>query len=169
MNPSIKYHVCFLFFIFSIHIFAQDGLLIRNLKNGKAWMYEKNSRITYIKFGQDEYDTGILMALRDSSIIVGSDTVFLDSIAGIRRKSPAHNIARIAGMPLMVIGSLLMGQGGASMITNPDSDSGTKLFLVGAGVFAVGYMPYQINLTDLTVGKKGEWKMEICRGCLSTK
>lgn len=146
---------------------AQEGLLIRNLKNGKAWMYEKNSRMTYVKFGEDEYSTGIINKLLDSSIIVGTDTVYLDSIAGIRRQSSLHKIARIAGMPLMVIGSLFMGQGVANMVSHPDSDSGSKLLLLGAGIFAVGYLPYEINLADLTVGKKGEWKIEICRGCLS--
>lgn len=129
-------------------------------------MYEKNSRITYIQFHEEEYTTGILNTLLDSAVVLGYDTVQLKNIAGIRKKSPSHNITRILGMPLMLIGSIFMGDGIAGMISNSDSESGTKLFLLGAGVFAVGYIPYMISIEDLTVGFKGEWSVEICRGCI---
>lgn len=130
-------------------------------------MYEKNARVTYIKFHEDEYTTGILNALLDSSVVFGKDTVRLKDIAGIRKKNPIHNIARIAGLPLMLIGSLFMSDGIANMYSHPESDGGTKLFLLGAGIFAAGYLPYQLNMVDLTVGFGGEWKIEICRGCLT--
>lgn len=129
-------------------------------------MYEKNSRVTYILFHEQEYTTGILNALLDSSVVFGKDTVRLKDIAGIRKKSPSHNITRIIGLPLMLIGSLFMGDGVAGMISNPDSDGGTKLFLLGAGVFALGYIPYMFEMKDLTVGFKGEWSLEICKGCV---
>ena len=127
-------------------------------------MYEKNSKITYIQFHEQEYTTGILNTLLDSAVVLGKDTIALKDIAAIRKKNHLHNIARIAGMPLMLIGSLFMGQGAANMYSNPDSDSGIKLFLMGAGVFAVGYIPYGLNLQDLTVGFGGEWTIQIYKG-----
>ena len=173
INPNalklfLKIFFFLLFFLSIEKSFSQEGLLIKNLRNGKAWMYEKNSRVTYICFGEQEYSTGIINGFIDTSaVIFGKDTVVLKNIAGIRKKTPYHTIARIAGMPLMLIGSLFMGEGAANMYSNPDSDGGIKLFLVGAGVFALGYLPYELNLADLTAGIGGEWSIEICRGCLS--
>jgi hypothetical protein len=153
-----------LFLLLSVGAFGQEGLLIKNIKNGKAWMYEKNATVTYIRFHEQEYTTGILNALLDSAVVFGKDTVRLKDIAGIRKKNPLHNVARIVGMPLMFIGSLFMGQGAANMYTEPKSDSGIKLFLTGAAVFALGYLPYGLSLEDLTVGFGGEWTLEIYRG-----
>ncbi|MEK6616812.1 MAG: hypothetical protein AABZ32_12035 [Bacteroidota bacterium] len=160
----LSYFASFIFLLTMQNVFGQEGLLIKNSKNEKAWMYEKNSRITYIQFHEQEYTIGILNALLDSAVVIGKDTVGIKNIAGIRKKNPLHHIARIAGMPLMLIGSLFMGQGAANMYFNPDSDGGIKLFLLGAGVFAVGYIPYELNLEDLTVGFGGEWTIQIYRG-----
>jgi hypothetical protein len=146
-----------------LSLFGQDGLLIRNIKNGKAWVYEKNSTITYILFHEQEYSTGVLKSLLDSSVVLGKDTVALKDIAGIRRKRPLHNLARVVGMPLMLIGSIFMGQGAASIFSDPHADGGIKLFLTGAGLFAIGYVPFGLNLGDLTVGIEGEWTLEIYR------
>lgn len=140
--------------------------MIRNIKDGRAWMYEKNSRVTYIKFHEEEYTTGVLNALLDSSVVFGSDTVLLKDIAGVRKKNPIHIVARIAGLPVMLIGSIFMGDAFAIMYSDRHSDSGTKLFLLGAGIFALGYLPFQLNMKDLTVGFEGEWRIEICRKCL---
>lgn len=156
-----------LFFFSTEKNFSQEGLLIKNSKNGKAWMYEKNARVTYIRFHEDEYTTGILNALLDSAVVFGKDTIAIKNIAGIRKKNHLHNLARIAGMPLMLIGSIFMGEGAAGIYSNPKSDGGTKLLLLGAGVFTLGYLPYALDMEDLTVGFGGEWKLEICKGCLS--
>ena len=126
-------------------------------------MYEKGSRITYICFGEDEYTTGILNAILDSSVILGKDTIILKHIAGIRKKAPGHKLARIAGMPFMLIGSLFMGEGVAGMYSNPDSNGGIRLFLIGAGIFTIGYIPFQLDMKDLTVGFRGEWTISIVR------
>ena len=151
-------------YLFSIPLFGQEGLLIRNIKNGKAWMYEKNSRVTYILFHEQEYSTGILNDLIDSTAVVfGKDTVALKDIAGIQKKNPIHKIARIAGMPFMIIGTLMMGEGAANMYSDPNSGGGIQAFLFGAGVFALGYAPYGLELEDLTVGFNGEWTLRISR------
>ena len=156
-----------LFYFIFLNSFGQEGLLIKNIKNGNAWMYEKGARVTYIKFGEDEYTTARLNALLDSSIVFGDDTVKLKEIAGIRKRSPLHKIARAAGIPVMLIGSLFIGDGLIDAFGYHEKDAGTKLFLLGVGIFALGYLPYQLNIQDLTVGFGGEWKLEICRGCLS--
>jgi hypothetical protein len=157
----------FILFVSSVFTFliasGQEGLLIKNTKTGVVWMYEKNARVTYIKFHEDEYKTGILNALLDSSVVFGKDTVLLKDIAGIRKKGTLHKMARVVGMPLMLIGSLLMGNGAASIYSNPDSDVGIKLFLTGAAIFTLGYMPYEISMEDLTVGIGGEWTIQISR------
>ena len=145
-------------------VWGQEGLLIKNIRSGKAWMYERNARITYICFGQQEYKTGILNDLLDSSLVFGKDTIPVKSIAGIRKKNPLHNISRVIGMPLMLIGSLFMGQGAASMYSNPESSGGVEVLLLGAAVFSLGYIPYELSLEDLTVGFAGEWTLEIYRG-----
>jgi hypothetical protein len=67
----------------------------------------------------------------------------------------------------MLIGSLFIGDGLIDAFGYHEKDAGTKLFLLGVGIFALGYLPYQLNIQDLTVGFGGEWKLEICRGCLS--
>ncbi len=128
-------------------------------------MYEKNAKVTYILFNESEYTTARLTSLLDSSVVFGKDTVKLKDIAGIRKKSPSHTIFMIAGMPMMLIGSIFMGDGLAVIVSNPNSDGGKKLFLLGAGVFIVGYIPFIFHRTDLTVGFKGEWSLEICKGC----
>ena len=127
-------------------------------------MYEKNARVTYIKFRDDEYTTAILNAILDSAVVFGKDTVQLKEIAGLRKKNPIHKIARIAGLPFMLVGSIFMGQGIANLYSNPESDGGTKLLLFGAGLFAVGFIPYQLNMADLTVGFGGEWTIQIYKG-----
>lgn len=156
-----------LLFFFSLYAAAQEGLLIRNTKNGRAWMYEKGARVTYIRFHEEEYTTGRLNGLLDSAVVFGNDTVKLSSIAGIRKRNPVHKIARAAGMPLMLIGTLFMGDGIAQIYSHKDTEGGTTTLLIGVAVFAVGFLPYELNLADLTVGFGGEWKIEICRECLA--
>lgn len=152
--------------VVNLACWGQEGLLIKNIRTGKAWMYEKNSRITYIRFHEQDYQTGILIDLLDSSVVLNKDTIALKSIAGVRKKNSFHTVSRIIGMPLMLIGSLLMGQGAASIYSDPDSEGGIKNFLLGATVFIVGYIPYELNLEELTVGFEGEWTLEIYRGQL---
>ena len=130
-------------------------------------MYEKNSRVTYIKFHEEDYETGVLNALLDSAVVFGKDTVMLKEIAGVRKRNPLHKIARAIGIPFLLAGSILMGEGVASIYSNPDNENGSKILLLGAGLFTVGYLPYLLNLSDLTAGIGGDWKIEICRGCLS--
>lgn len=160
-----KFALFFCLAFFALFADAQSGLLIRNIKDSSAWIYELGSKITYIRFHQQEYSTGRLIALLDSSVIIGRDTVPVQSIAGIRKRSPAHKVARVVGMPLMLIGSIFMGSGAAGIYANPDSDSGVKTLALGAGVFAIGYLPYQLNLGELEIGFGGNWKLEICRRC----
>jgi hypothetical protein len=164
MTRIIKISFFFLLLAYGNRTFGQQGLLIKNIKNGKAWMYEKNSTVTYILFHEQEYSTGILNALLDSSIVLGKDTIPLKSIAGIRKKNPLHNVARVVGMPLMLVGSVFMGQGAANMFSEPNSDGGVKLFLTGAVIFAAGYVPYGLSLQDLTVGFGGDWTLVIKNG-----
>ncbi len=147
----------------SLSASSQEGLLIKNIKSGKEWICKKGSQVKYIRFEEDAYSSGILNEMFDSSVVLGIDTVQLKDIAGIRKKNPLHKIMRIAGLPFMLVGSIFMGQGAANMYSNPDLDSGIKLFLLGAGVFAVGYAPYYFELADLTVGFGGEWTLKIYR------
>jgi len=165
-NHGLMFKIIFLVPLSLVSIFSsgQDGLFIKNKKNGKAWMYEKGSTVTYIKFHEDEYTTGILNALLDTSaVVIGEDTVLLSDIAGIRKKAPVHTLTRIIGMPLMLFGSLAMADGAASIYSHPESDAGVKFFLLGAGIFAVGYLPYQLSLQDLDVGYRGVWAVKIYR------
>ena len=164
--PAVKKYVSLICILSLLAVsgWGQEGLLIKNIRNGKAWMYEKNSRITFICFNQQEYTTAILNNLLDSSVVFGKDTIALKSIAGIRKKNPLHNISRVIGMPLMLIGSLFMGQGAASMYSNPATKGGIQMLLIGAGIFSLGYIPYELSLEDLTVGFGGEWTLEIARG-----
>lgn len=154
------------FILFGFSAFCQGGLLVRNVKTGETRLYKKNSRISYILFQEEDYTTASIRSLLDSSVVLGKDTVLLKNIACIRKKSPGHNITRIIGMPLMLVGSILMGDGIAGMISNNESNSGTRLFLLGTGVFAIGYLPYLFEKKDLSVGFKGEWTLEICRKCI---
>ena len=165
MKRKGKISLCIAAMVLScLQLFGQEGLLIRNNRSGKAWMYEKSATVTYIRFHEQEYSTEVLNALLDSAVVFGKDTVQLKDIAGVRKKNPLHNIARIMGMPLMLIGSLFMGEGAASMYASPESDGGVKFFLTGAAVFALGYLPYGLSLEDLTVGFEGEWTISIFRG-----
>lgn len=162
---SVKKIFCFiaLGLLFNEAAFCQEGLLVKNNVTGKSWLYKKKSKVTYLRFQDTEYSKGVLRAVLDSSVIFGKDTVALLEIAGIQKKNPIHHITRIAGMPLMLIGSLLMGQGAANFYSDPGSDRAIQGFLLGAGIFAVGYIPYELNLADLSVGIGGEWKLEIVR------
>lgn len=162
---------CFIFLLLLLNLpcfisrnIAQQGLLIQNKKKNIAWMYEVGSNVTYIKFLEQEYTRSRLNALLDSSVILGKDTILLKDIAAVRRKSLTHNVARIIGMPLMLIGAILIGDGFASIYSNPDSDTGYKLFLVGSGIFTIGYLPYHLELKDLEAGIGGEWTIQIYRG-----
>src|ERR1035437_4721567 len=151
-------NIIFFLVVFLISIFSsgQEGLLIKNNKNGQAWFYEKGSKITYIKFHNDEYSSGKLNELIDtSSIVIGKDTVLLSDISDIRKRSPLHKLTRIIGMPLMFCGSLIMADGAASAYRYPENNDGINFFLVGAGMFSVGYLPYLFNLQHLDVGYNG--------------
>ena len=153
-----------LLFLISLTAAGQEGLVIKNNRNGKAWMYEKNARLTYILFGDLEYKTAILNDILDSSVVFGKDTVAIKRIAGIRKKNTLHHITRVVGMPLMLIGSLFMGQGAAGIYSNTDKSGSLAFFLLGAGVFSLGYIPYEMSMEDLTLGSDGKWSLEIYRG-----
>ncbi len=148
-------------FCLCFSLFGQDALIMKNIRSGKIIRYEKKSRITYIRINEQDYSTGMLNALLDSSVVFKNDTVTLKDIAAIRKKSPLHYVARIAGMPLMFIGSLLMSQGAVVMYNNPDMDIGFDNFLLGAAFFTVGYLPYELDLEAFTVGIHGDWVLEI--------
>lgn len=126
-------------------------------------MYEVGARVTYIRFGEQDYTTETLNALLDSSAVFGRDTVMLKKIAGLRKKSPLHNIARVAGIPVMLLGSILMGSGAAELFKSETAGDGVKLFLIGAGIFTIGYLPYNFEIKDLEVGIGGDWTLEIYR------
>lgn len=154
-----------LFLINLLFAQAQSGLIVRNTKDSSAWMYELGAKITYIRFHEQEYFTGRLSALFDSSVVIGKDTVPVKTIAGIRKRNPVHKTARVIGMPLMLIGSIFMGTGIAGIYENPDSNNGVKIFLLGAGIFALGYLPYEANFQELDIGLGGNWTLEICKEC----
>lgn len=148
---------------------GQEILLVKKIKNGKEHVIEKGSKITFVRFHEEEYTTEILHSFLDSAVVLGIDTIVLKDIAGIRKKNPLHKIARIAGMPLMLIGSIYMGQGAANMYSNPESDIGIKYFLMGAGIFAIGYAPYYFEMGDLTFGPGGEHTLKIQKRVASTQ
>lgn len=122
-------------------------------------MYKVNSRVSYMESEEQEYTAGKLNKLLDSSVVFGKDTIALKNILIIRKKTIAHKIARIAGIPLMFIGTLLMGEGIAGIYS--DSKERSKFLLIGIGIFAAGYLPYEINFKDLTISPRGEWTLEI--------
>ncbi len=164
--PSLKKKTFLLLLLLAAgtSLFAQDGLVVKNKKTGRAWMYEKYARVTYICFNEQEYHTGILNALLDSAVVFGTDTVALKNISGLRRKNPTHTITRVIGLPLMLIGSICMGQGAANLYSQPESGNGIKYLLIGAGIFAIGYIPYELSPEELTVGLDGKWVLQIQRG-----
>jgi len=127
-------------------------------------MYEVGAKVTYIKFHEEEYTKSRLNALLDSSVVLGSDTLLLKEIAGVRKKDPLHNLARIIGMPLMLIGSIFVGEGVAAIYSHPESGSGPKFLLLGTGIFAIGYLPYHFERKNLEVGIGGDWTIEIYKG-----
>ncbi|MFH1005266.1 MAG: hypothetical protein V1781_07220 [Bacteroidota bacterium] len=165
INFSIK--IFLLFFLFSYfsksysQSYPQEGLLVKNNKSGMMWIYEMGATVIYINFYENEYKTGQLNALLDSMVVIGKDTVRLKQIAGVRKKSPLHNTARIIGLPLMLIGSVGMGDGIFAMTRNENEFAGPKLFLISAGIFTLGYLPYLLERKDLEVGIGGEWTLEI--------
>jgi len=127
-------------------------------------MYELGSHLTYIKKGDDEYSSGQLRQLYDTAVVFGRDTVGIKSIVGIRKRTPIHSFLRVVGLPVMLIGSIIIGDGAADWYSHPDSDEGKNNILVGAGIFFAGYLPYAFNRRDFTVGIGGDWKLEIVRG-----
>jgi hypothetical protein len=140
---------------------GQKSLLIKNLKTGKTWTFEKKSKISYIRFGENEFTRSTLNAFFDSSIVVGEDTVGLNEIASISKTTPWHKAGRVIGIPVMLIGCLFMGDGAAGMVANHDVSQGSTLFLLGAATFAIGYIPYLSDNKELSVGYKTEWSIQI--------
>lgn len=160
---KIKLFIIPFILLFSSVLLGQEGLLIKNKKTGRTWIFKKNSRITYIRYTESEYNTGKLNDLLDSAVVIGKDTVPMKDIAGIRKKNHVRSFARIAGLPLMLIGTLFMGQGVAGMISNSNPDTGIKTTLLGVGIFSLGYIPYELSPEDLIIGIDNSWTIEIQR------
>ncbi|MBI4946345.1 MAG: hypothetical protein HY840_08090 [Bacteroidetes bacterium] len=148
----------------SLFASAQEGLLLRNNTTGKTWTYKKGSIVTYIKSGDEGYSTEKLNDLIDTSaVVLGEDTVMLASIAGIKKKSTLHTLTKIIGMPIMLIGSIMIADGTASIFKEPQSGVGISSFLLGAVIFTAGCLPYQLNLKNMNVEFRGEWTIKVYR------
>ena len=150
------------FFTASLCSYSQnEGLIIMNNTTKKTKLIRTNSRLTYILFEEAEYNTGIVKKLLDSSVVINSDTVKIKNIAGIRRKSFNMILLKIIGIPTMVLGSLILGDGLAYMYANPKSLVGAKIFLLGTGVFTLGVIPFLQERGDYSFGNGGKWSIKL--------
>lgn len=161
-KPMKKLHLFFvlLLSIASISAFAQKQLELKDTITGKVKVFKIGKMIRYKGLEDTDFEkakiqniteTMIVFYLPDEDEVKPIKEVFLTDIQSIQKATTIHNITRAIGAFLMVGGAYTMASSGA-LADNSGGSSGTYLG-VGAGMIAVGIIPYLIKPKVYILGK----------------
>jgi hypothetical protein len=158
INLPVKLIGLLFLFISSYHVgFSQAGILIKNNHTGDTAFYERGTKITYSTKQEGEEIRGWLNYIGDSTLSVDDQTLLIRDIHSIQKKNRGHKMARIAGIPLILLGCIMSGDAIAKMIAKSSSERTDTHLLMGAGLIGLGYLPYLIDYGEYVFDDRSGW------------
>jgi len=145
--------------IASLSAFGQKQLELKDTTSGKLKVFKIGQTIRYKGLEDTDFEkvkiqnitaTTIVFYLPDEDESSTIREVPLSEIKSIQKATTIHNISRVIGGLLMVGGAYTMASSGA--LAGDDGSSGAYIGL-GAGMLAVGVIPYLIKPKTYVLGE----------------
>ena len=145
--------------IASLSAFGQKQLELKDTTSGKLKVFKIGQTIRYKGLEDTDFEkvkiqnitaTTIVFYLPDEDESSTIREVPLSEIKSIQKATTIHNISRVIGGLLMVGGAYTMASSGA--LAGDDGSAGTYIGL-GAGMLAVGVIPYLIKPKTYVLGE----------------
>jgi len=145
--------------IASLSAFGQKQLELKDTTSGKLKVFKIGQTIRYKGLEDTDFEkvkiqnitaTTIVFYLPDEDESSPVREVPLSEIKSIQKATTIHNVTRVIGGLLMVGGAYTMASSGA--LAGDDGSSGAYIGL-GAGMIAVGVIPYLIKPKTYVLGE----------------
>lgn len=145
--------------IASLSAFGQKQLELKDTTSGKLKVFKIGQTIRYKGLEDTDFEkvkiqnitaTTIVFYLPDEDESSPVREVPLSEIKSIQKATTIHNVTRVIGGLLMVGGAYTMASSGA--LAGDDGSAGTYIGL-GAGMLAVGVIPYLIKPKTYVLGE----------------
>lgn len=145
--------------IASLSAFGQKQLELKDTTSGKLKVFKIGQTIRYKGLEDTDFEkvkiqnitaTTIVFYLPDEDESSPVREVPLSEIKSIQKATTIHNVTRVIGGFLMVGGAYTMASSGA--LAGDDGSSGAYIGL-GAGMLAVGVIPYLIKPKTYLIGE----------------
>ena len=145
--------------IASLSAFGQKQLELKDTTSGKVKVFKIGQTIRYKGLEDTDFEkvkiqnitaTTIVFYLPDEDESSPVREVPLSEIKSIQKATTIHNVTRVIGGLLMVGGAYTMASSGA--LAGDDGSSGAYIGL-GAGMIAVGVIPYLIKPKTYVLGE----------------
>jgi hypothetical protein len=144
----------------SIAVLGQKQLQLKDILTGKVKVFKIGDTFRYKSVGDSDYEkvkiqniteSGIVFYLPDEDEVKPIKEVFLSDIESIQKATTLHNITRIIGGVFIFAGAYTM----ASSASISDDAGGSTIGYVGlgAGILAVGVIPYLVKPKVYVLGK----------------
>jgi hypothetical protein len=157
-----KLEIIFAFFlsIASLTVFGQKQLELKDTLTGKVKVFKIGDTFHYKSVGDSDYEkikiqniteSGIVFYLPDEDEVKPIKEVFLSDIEFIQKATTLHNITRIIGGAFIFAGVYSIASSSA-LADNSGGSTGGYIGL-GAGILAVGVIPYLIKPKVYVLGK----------------
>jgi hypothetical protein len=157
-----KLEIIFAFFlsIASLTVFGQKQLELKDTLTGKVKVFKIGDTFHYKSVSDSDYEkikiqniteSGIVFYLPDEDEVKPIKEVFLSDIEFIQKATTLHNITRIIGGAFIFAGVYSIASSSA-LADNSGGSTGGYIGL-GAGILAVGVIPYLIKPKVYVLGK----------------
>jgi hypothetical protein len=157
-----KLEIIFAFFlsIASLTVFGQKQLELKDTLTGKVKVFKIGDTFHYKSVSDSDYEkikiqniteSGIVFYLPDEDEVKPIKEVFLSDIEFIQKATTLHNITRIIGGAFIFAGVYSIASSSA-LADNSGGSTGGYIGL-GAGILAVGVIPYLIKPKVYALGK----------------
>lgn len=147
-----------LFSIFALTAFSQKQLELKNINSSKVKVFKIGQTFRYKGVGESDYEkvkiqniteSGLVFYMPDEDEVKPIREVFISDIESIQKATTIHNITRAIGGVFIVAGAYTMASS-ASLADNGGSTGG--YIGLGAGILAVGIIPYLIKPKTYVIG-----------------
>jgi len=144
----------------TISVFGQKQLELKDTLTGKVKVFKIGDTFRYKAVGDSDYEkvkiqninaSGIVFYLPDEDEVKPIKEVFVSDIESIQNATPLHNITRAIGGVFIIAGAYTMASSSA-LADNSGGSTGAYLG-IGAGILAVGVIPYLIKPKVYVLGK----------------
>jgi hypothetical protein len=156
---KIQLFFAILFSICALSVLGQKHLELKDTVTGKIKIFKIGQTFRYKGVGDSDYEkvkiqniteTGLVFYLPDEDEVKPIKEVFLSDIESIQKATTIHNITRAIGGVFFFAGAYTM----ASSASIADDGGSTIGYIgLGAGILAVGLIPYLIKPKVYVLGK----------------